>query len=249
MERIYLGVRNGSTGEYYVAGCTLPVQIGRQAMDKNQVLLDSQYQRISRIHGMIEKTGRGYQFTDSSTHGSKIGGAPLRGGRAPLQRDFQIEIEPYTITRVDVTPFVVLQTDARALSQQKPQELLPGRGLGITAGPAPRLVPLDRYDARTYPVIGHFEVTADVPTWVYDPAAGIEVQRNKAPMPQARTLLASLDVLEVARQRFEILHPHQGRIVCGFDKCHLLNPPPLAGNCRFCGHDLAGAGGFSRVIS
>jgi hypothetical protein len=249
-ERLHLGVRNRLNGEYYVVGCTLPAQIGRMPVDDNQVLLDAQYQRISRVHCRIEKTSRGYQYVDTSKVGSRVAGAQVTGTRAPLQGDFNIEIEGYTITKVEVTPFIVLQTDGRAITQQKPVDLLPGRGLGITAGVgAPRLVALDRYDMRSYPLVGHFEVADDVPVWVFDPSAGVDVLRNKARITQRRTLLASLDVVEVGGQRFEFLHPHHGRIVCGFASCNLLNPPPLAGNCRFCGHDLAGAGGFSRVIT
>lgn len=247
-EKIYLGVRDRGSGDYYVAACTLPVQIGRQAEVGNQVLLDSRYPRISRVHGMIEKTSRGFVYSDTSTHGSRIGGLEVKDSRVALASNFQIEIEGYTITPVEVTPFIVLHTDGK-LNEQRRLELLPGRGLGITTvSGAPRLIELDRYDERGKSIVGHLEVTDDQPVWVQQRESEAEARRNKARITQSRTLLSSLDVLEIERHRFEILHPHEGRVVCGFDRCNLLNPPPLAGNCRFCGHDLAGGGGFSRVL-
>lgn len=247
-ERLYLGVRNRITGDFFVVVCTLPVQIGRQADVGNQVLLDPKYGRVSRVHGMIEKTSRGYVYSDSSANGSQVDGLSVKETKVSLSSSFRIEIENYTINKVEVTPFIVLHTDER-LNEQRRLELLPGRGLGVTDTPGnPQLIMLDRYDERTRPVLGHLEITDEQPVWVQRHDVDVDARRNKAKITAARTLLTSLDVLEVERHRFEILHPHEGRIVCGFERCHLLNPPPLAGNCRFCGHDLAGGGGFSRVL-
>ena len=70
----------------------------------------------------------------------------------------------------------------------------------------------------------------------------------KDPACQSIAEGSHLDVIEIDNRRFEVLHPGEHRIVCGFDHCHLLNPPPLEANCRFCGRHLANAGGFSRIL-
>ena len=84
--------------------------------------------------------------------------------------------------------------------------------------------------------------------WVGNDDTRAKVTKNKSPVTQARTPLVSLDVIEIDGTRLEVLHPHENRIVCGYDRCHLLNPPPLEANCRFCGHHLANSGGFSRIL-
>ena len=129
-EKVYLGIKNHDTGDYYVTACTLPAQIGRQHDMRNQVLLDPQYRTISRIHGMIERTSRGFVYTDSSTSGSRVGGLVVRDSRVALAPTFHIEIENYTISRVDMTPFVIYATTDKLVEVQA-LEVLPGRGVGI----------------------------------------------------------------------------------------------------------------------
>ena len=264
-EKLYLGVRNHTTGDYFVAACSLPAQIGKQHDVNNQVLLDPKYRTISRIHGMIERTSRGFVYTDSSANGSRVGGLVVRDSRVALAPTFQIEIENYTIARVEAQPFVVLSTNA-ALRELQTFELLPGRGIGVgslralrRASPqrqatvderdaAHELVDFNRWTEWGMPVLGRFEVTDNQPVWVANDDGGDAVRKNKAPITQERTPLVSLDVIEIEGTRIEILHPHESRIVCGYDRCHLLNPPPLEANCRFCGHHLANSGGFSRLL-
>lgn len=264
-EKVYLGVTNHETGEYFVAGCTLPAQIGRQHDVKNQILLDPKYRTISRIHGMIERNSRGFVYTDSSTSGSRVSGLVVRDSRVALSPNFQIEIENYTIARVDMTPFVILSTSA-ALVELQTQEILPGKGIGVAAGREIRrkypqrtspideqagpyeLIDLNRWTEWDIPIVGRFDLADEHPVWVQTETTNATVRRNKAPVTQLRTQLQSLDVIEVDNVRFEVLHPHESRIVCGFDRCHLLNPPPLEANCRFCGRHLANAGGFTRIL-
>ena len=130
-EKLYLGVKNHATGDYFVAACSLPAQIGKQHDVNNQVLLDPKYRTISRIHGMIERTTRGFVYTDSSANGSRVGGLVVRDSRVALSSSFQIEIENYTISRVETHPFVVLSTNAE-LKELQSLELLPGRGFGLS---------------------------------------------------------------------------------------------------------------------
>ncbi len=247
-EKLYLGVRNRKTGEFYVAGCTTPVQIGRQSDVDNQILLDWQDRRISRVHGTIERTSRGFIYTDRSSQGSRVGGLEVRSSKAALPQNFQIDIEDYSITKAEVTPFVIVHTDAK-LSQIEQVELLPGRGLGLLDAPGgPRLIDLNRWTEWGKSTVGRLEITDDQPLWIQASDVEPRAIKNKSPVRQARTVLTSLDVIEIDGHRFEVLHPHEARIVCGNAACHLLNPPPLAGNCRYCGRDLAGTGGFSRVL-
>lgn len=266
-EKVYLGVKNHDTGDYYVVACTLPAQIGRQHDMSNQVLLDPQYRTISRIHGMIERTSRGFVYTDSSTSGSRVGGLVVRDSRVALSPNFQIDIENYTLTRVDITPFVVLSTTDKLTEVQR-LEILPGRGIGVAEpaeidrrypgrksladvpGATLELVDLNRWTNWDIATVGQFAFGDEHPVWVASGKSRLSVRRNKSPVPPQteRTPLVALDVLEVGNMRFEVLHPHEPRIVCGYDRCNLLNPPPLEANCRFCGRHLANAGGFSRIL-
>ncbi len=264
-EKLYIGVKNHATGDYFVTVCSLPAQIGKQHDVNNQVLLDPKYRTISRIHGMIERTTRGFVYTDSSANGSRVGGLVVRDSRVALSPNFQIEIENYTITRVESHGVVILSTNA-ALKELQTLELLPGRGLGVgevralnkknphrisavDAGMAGHeLIDLNRWTEWELPLVGHLEVVDQQPVWVASERATANVRKNKSPVTQPRTPLAPLDVLEIDGTRLEILTRHERRIVCGYDRCHLLNSPPLEANCRFCGHHLANSGGFSRIV-
>ncbi|MEZ5852661.1 MAG: FHA domain-containing protein [Hyphomicrobiaceae bacterium] len=252
-DKIYLAVRNHTTGDYYVAACVLPVQIGRDKNANNQILLDWRYPTISRVHGTIEKTPRGLTYRDQSANGSRVGGLVVRDGQVALSPQFQIEVENYTISRVEVEPFVIIGTDGDLVVQQS-IELLPGRGVGVAqrspqhGGSQFQLLDLNRWIEGEMPQVGKFEVIDHQPVWVMSADATAKVLRNKSPITQARTPLASLDVIEIDGWRFELLLPHDARIVCGYDHCHLLNPPPLEANCRFCGRHLGNSGGFSRIL-
>lgn len=266
-EKVYLGIKNHDTGDYYVVACNLPAQIGRQHDMANQVLLDPKYRTISRVHGKIERTSRGFVYTDSSTSGSRVGGLVVRDSRVALTQNFEIDIENYTVTRVDITPFVILSTNDR-LDELQRMEVLPGRGVGVAEleairrrfpdrkpasdkpGMGMELTDLNRWTNWDIDTVGRFELTDQHPVWVSSEASRLTVRRNKSTIPpaQARTPLVALDVIEVGAMRFEVLHPHEPRVVCGYERCHLLNPPPLEANCRFCGRHLANAGGFSRIL-
>jgi len=266
-EKVYLGIKNHDTGDYYVTACTLPAQIGRQHDMRNQVLFDPQYRTISRIHGMIERTSRGFVYTDSSTSGSRVGGLVVRDSRVALPQSFEIEIENYTVSRVDIMPFVILSTTDK-LDEVQHVEVLPGRGIGVAElaaitrrypdrtpsvtapGATLELLDLNRWTNWDIETAGRFDLTDQHPVWVASEASRLTVRRNKSPLPagQLRTPLVALDVIEVGPMRFEVLHPHEPRVVCGYERCHLLNPPPLEANCRFCGRHLANAGGFSRIL-
>ncbi len=266
-EKVYLGIKNHDTGDYFVAACTLPAQIGRQHDMRNQVLLDPKYRTISRIHGMIERTSRGFVYTDSSTSGSRVGGLVVRDSRVALPSSFEIDIENYTVTRVELVPFVMLSTTDR-LDEVQRFEVLPGRGIGVAetgaikrrypdralaveaTGAGLEMIDLNRWTNWDVETVGRFELADQGPVWVYSDRPRMTVRRNKAAVAptQARTPLVALDVVEAGAMRFEVLHPHESRVVCGYERCHLLNPPPLEANCRFCGRHLANAGGFSRLL-
>lgn len=252
-DKIYLGVKNHTTGDYYVTACALPVQIGRDKNANNQILLDWRYPTISRVHGTIETSARGLIYRDQSANGSRVGGLVVRDSQVGLSPQFQIEIENFTISWVEVEPFVIIGTD-RELVVQQSIELLPGRGVGVAPrNPSGRdaqfqLLDLNRWIEGEMPQVGKFEVIDHQSVWVMAADTNAKVLRNKSPVTQVRTPLVSLDVVEIDGWRFEILLPHESRIVCGYNHCHLLNPPPLEANCRFCGRHLANSGGFSRIL-
>jgi hypothetical protein len=266
-DNIYLGIKNHDTGDFYVTACTLPAQIGRQHDMRNQVLLDPKYRTISRIHGLIERTSRGFVYTDSSTSGSRVGGLVVRNSRVALPPNFEIEIENYSVSRVEITPFVILSTTAK-LDEVQRLDVLPGRGVAVAeinaimqrypdrslavqaSGANLELLDLNRWTNWEIETVGRFELTDNRPVWVMSERSRIAVRRNKSVVQktQERTRLAVLDVIEIGPMRFEVLHPREPRVVCGYERCHLLNPPPLEANCRFCGRHLANAGGFSRIF-
>lgn len=266
-EKVYLGIRNNDTGDYYVAACTLPAQVGRQHDMHNQVLFDPKYRTISRIHGMIERTSRGFVYTDSSTSGSRVGGLVVRDSRVALPPTFEIEIENYTVSRVEMMPFIVISTTDK-LDEVQRFEILPGRGVGVaetsaikrrypdrvlealSTGAALEMIDLNRWTNWDVETVGRFELSDQSPVWIGSERSRLAAKRNKSLVPptQARTPLSVLDVIEIGDMRFEVLHPHEPRVVCGYERCHLLNPPPLEANCRFCGRHLANAGGFSRLL-
>lgn len=248
-EKIYLGVKDHDSGDYYVAACTLPAQIGRQHDVNNQILLRHDNRRVSRIHGTIERTARGFVYTDSSGNGSRVGGLVVRDSRVALPPVFQIDIENYTISRVEMMPFIVLSTDERATTERQRLEILPGRGIGVVdTGRGMDMIDLNRWTEWDKAVLGHFEAVETQPFWVTQSIGAVAMVRNKSPIIQERTPLESLDVVKLDATRFEILHPHEQRIVCGYDKCHLLNKPPLEANCKHCGRHLGNTGGFSRLL-
>ncbi len=250
-EKIYLGVKNHHTGESYIASCTLPVRIGRQHDVGNQVLLDPIDPRrptISRVHGVIEKSPRGLIFHDQSQSGSRVGGLNVHNARVSLGQQFTVDIENYTITQVKVTnPFAVLETNPELVELGR-LELLAGRGIGIMGSPDGwRLINLNHWTEWDKPLAARFELSDETPVLVIEDPA-IAPRRNKAAIAADRTPLAVLDVIEIDRYRFEIGRPHEPSVVCGWEHCHLLNPPPIAANCRFCGHDLANSDSFSRRL-
>ena len=59
-EKIYLGVKDHDTGEYYVTACTLTAQSGRHHGVYNQIMLREAKRHVSRIYGMIKRTARGF---------------------------------------------------------------------------------------------------------------------------------------------------------------------------------------------
>ena len=247
-DNIHLGVRNRSTGESYVTACILPVLIGRRAGADIQVMLDGGNKRISREHGIIELGRGGLLYRDQSGNGSQVDGREVRGSRVALQAGFQLQIDSYTITEVKGGSLVVLSTDLR-LNEMQRLELLPGRGIGVAAsGRRADLIDLNRWDTWDRAIVGRFELAQTVPVFEQSDG-GQPVTRNNARLTLDRTRLSPLDVLKTGETRIELFHFHTRHIVCGFDRCQLLNPPPLAANCRHCGHDLANAGSQSRFLA
>lgn len=248
-EKIYLSVRNQATGENYVAGCTLPVRMGKHPDSGNQILFDPKYRTISRVHGTIEASQRGQIFVDSSSNGSRVSGLVVRGSRVSLTGNFKIEIDDYVIARVEMAPLLILSTDGSLLELQR-LDLLPGRGVGLSRrGSAIALLDLNRWTEWDKPVAARFE-TSDGQNYLVVDDDGVRegVRINKSKVANSRTLVEPLDVVELDGIRFEVIDPRERRIVCGHATCHLLNPPPYEADCRWCGRHLANTGAFSRVL-
>ena len=168
-DNIHLGVRNRSTGESYVTACTLPVLIGRRAGADIQIMLDGSNKRISREHGIIELGRGGLLYRDQSGNGSQVDGREVRGSRVALQAGFQLQIDGYTITEVKGGSLVVLSTDFR-LNELQRLELLPGRGIGVTAsGRRADLIDLNRwkpaYSATREPRTSRPSTWLPLPLW------------------------------------------------------------------------------------
>ena len=248
---IYLEIFDDTAKTTYVVSCKLPVQIGKQAIDDNQVLLDPVYDRISRVHGAIEHVaGRGYFYLDRSTNGSRVGGLLLRNARQSLAPGFEIQIENYRLRKVQQpTPLVLAHTNAllAALGQR---ELLPGRGIGVKHdAEGCRLCDLNRWTEWHEPTMVSIEIRAGGARLVVaDKRKAQRVQINKFEVKEATRDLKAGDVLEIDRERFVLLTPDEKHIVCGNAACHLINPYHFEANCKWCGFHLGATGGGSFVI-
>jgi hypothetical protein len=246
-QRIYLEVKDTKSGETYVTSCMLPVQIGKLNTEDNQILLDPVHDRVSRIHGVIEASGRGFTYTDRSSNGSRVGQIVLTRGRTSLSAGFEIEIEHYKIRHVDLHPMVVLHTD-NGLAEHGRRDLLAGKGVAIKRdSEGCRLADMNRWTEWREPAIARIELVGKEPVLVLEGAtAAKNVRVNKSPIKEARRALHTNDVVMIDKERFEILEPGAHRLVCGNDACHLINPPGFEANCKWCGHHLTN--GVTRLL-
>lgn len=263
-EKIYLGVLDESTKTYYVASCTLPVQIGKLHTEENQILLDPVYDRVSRIHGIIEThPGRGYFYLDRSTNGTRVGELVLRNARTALSPGFEIRIENYVITHLQQAPLLIVHTD-RKLAIQETRELLPGKGIGIKHdSEGCRLADLNRWTEWREPAIARVELQGKEPVLMMgdgrpagagafqNPGHGAgrtKILVNKSPLRGPQRDLHPTDVVEVDDDRFEVLAPGHQHVICGNAACQLVNPPGYEANCKWCGFYLGGTGGTTRIV-
>ena len=253
-EKIYLGILEEGSKTYYVVSCTLPVQIGKLHTEENQVLLDPVFDRVSRVHGVIETVpGRGMFYLDRSSNGTRVGELVLRNARTALSPGFELRIENYAITHIQQTPLVVVHTD-RKLNIQARRELLPGRGLGIKHdAEGCRLADLNRWTEWREPAVARIELQGKQPTLVVPEdrnpgAANVKLVVNKSPVRNGSRELHATDVVEIDNERFEILKPGHHHVICGNSVCQLVNPPGFEANCKWCGFYLASTGGTTRTV-
>lgn len=249
IEKLYLSISNDVTGEHYVAGCRLPVRLGKHPDSDNQVLFDAKFRAISRVHGTIESTARGLHYTDTSSNGSRVGGLVVRDAKVALSPRFDIEIGDYHVRPVEASPLTVLTTEMALLELQR-MELLPGRGIGVVRrGSTLAIADLNRWTEWDKQTVAVFQVVADQNVLVVediDNAPPILI--NKSKVTKQRSVLAPLDVVEINNIRFEVLDPHMKSVVCSHETCQLLNRPPHEQNCKWCGRHLANTGAISRIL-
>lgn len=248
-EKLYLSISNDVTGEHYVAGCTLPVRLGKHPDSGNQVLFDAKFRTISRVHGTIEASARGLHYTDMSSNGSRVGGLVVRDAKVALSPRFDIEIGDYHVRPADAEPLTILTTESALLELQR-MELLPGRGIGIVRrGSTLALADLNRWTEWDKQTVATFQLVADQSLLVVDNLDDApEIRINKSIVNKPRTVLTPLDVVEIDHIRFEVLDPHMKSIVCSHESCQLLNRPPHEQNCKWCGRHLANTGAISRIL-
>lgn len=246
-QRIYLEVRDTKTGEAYVASCMLPIQIGKLNTEDNQILLDPVYDRVSRIHGVIDASGRGFTYTDRSSNGSRVGAIELNRGKTALSPGFQIEIQNYILRHTELQPLVVLHTDKK-LNEHSRRDLLAGRGIAIKRdSDGCRLADMNRWTEWREPAIARIELKGKEPVLVLEGAtAAKNVRVNKSVVQETRRPLHANDVVQIDTERFEVLEPGSHRLVCGNNACQLINPPGFEANCKWCGHHLTN--GMTRLL-
>ena len=249
IEKLYLAISNDVTGEQYVAGCRLPVRLGKHPDSDNQVLFDAKFRTISRVHGTIESTSRGLHYTDTSSNGSRVGGLVVRDAKVALSPRFEIEIGDYHVRPIEASPLTILTTEAALLELQR-MDLLPGRGVGIVRrGSTLAIADLNRWTEWDKQLVATFQVVADQNVLVVENIDnGPTVLINKSTVNKPRTSLSALDVVEINHIRFEVLDPHMKSIVCSHETCQLLNCPPHEQNCKWCGRHLANTGAISRIL-
>jgi hypothetical protein len=233
IEKLYLSISNDVTGEHYVAGCRLPVRLGKHPDSDNQVLFDAKFRAISRVHGTIESTSRGLHYTDTSSNGSRVGGLVVRDAKVALSPRFEIEIGDYHVRPIEASPLTILTTEAALLELQR-MDLLPGRGIGIVRrGSTLAIADLNRWTEWDKQTVATFQTVADQALLVVeDIDNGPPIRINKSEVNKALTVLA----------------PHMKSIVCSHESCQLLNRPPHEQNCKWCGRHLANTGAISRIL-
>jgi hypothetical protein len=245
--RIYLEVHDKKSGEMYTVSCMPPVQIGKLNTEDNQILLDPIHDRVSRIHGVIEASGRGFIFTDRSSNGTRVGPILVHRGRTSMNSGFQLEIENYVIRHVELTPLVVLHTDKK-LTEHGRRDLVAGKGIAIKRdSEGCRLADMNRWTEWREPAIARIELVGKEPVLVLDSGTTAKnVRVNKSPCKEGRRPLHANDVVTIDSERFEVLEPGAHRLVCGNEACHLINPPGFEANCKWCGHHLTN--GMTRLL-
>jgi len=248
-DKLYLSISNDVTGEHYVAGCRLPVRLGKHPDSDNQVLFDAKFRTISRVHGTIESTSRGLHYTDTSSNGSRVGGLVVRDAKVALSPRFEIEIGDYHVRPIEASPLTILTTEAALLELQR-MDLLPGRGVGIVRrGSTLAIADLNRWTEWDKQLVATFQVVADQSVLaVENTDDGPPVMINKSTVNKPRATLSPLDVVEINHIRFEVLDPQMKSIVCSHETCQLLNHPPHEQNCKWCGRHLANTGAISRIL-
>lgn len=261
-EKIYLGVLEENSKTYYVVACKLPAQIGKLHTEENQILLDPVYDRVSRVHGVIESVpGRGYFYLDRSSNGTRVGELVLRNARTALSPGFELRIGNYIITHIQQAPLLVVHTDRKLVIQSR-RELLPGRGLGIKHdSEGCRLADLNRWTEWREPAIARIELQGKDPVLVLSDGrvAGhvpvnvpgrppVKLHVNKSPVRSGNRDLHPTDVVEIDEERFEILAAGHQHVICGNPACQLVNPPGYEANCKWCGFYLASTGGTTRIV-
>ena len=248
-DKLLIGVLDRTTNDYYVTACTAPIQIGKQHDVGNQILLDPKYQGVSRVHGVIEQGAHGYVYADKSKNGSQVSGILIRNSRSALGRGFEIRVENYTLSEVELAPMVVLQSDAQSKVVGQ-MELLPGRGIGLKySRQGMRLSNLNHWTEWSDFPMAHFEMDGGNAFLVFSDEKAIgEARINKARPSGLRHPIHASDVAEISNQRFEIHNPDEPSLVCGNAACNLLNPHTYEANCKWCGHHLGATSRETRVI-
>lgn len=245
--KLFIEVVDRSLGETFVVACTPPVRIGKQSGIGNAILLDRSHETVSRSHGVIEMHNGRYAYTDVSSNGSRIDGAPILRGRVSLSDMFSIEIGPCLLRPVHTHPFVLVVTDLR-LNEIGRAELLPGRGLAIVeASGKVAFADLNRWSQRQSAAALRLSLSHGAPQIMLD-SGQIEVTLNRGRLPAGASPLSRGDVLGIGDKRIEILKPGENYSLCNNSACNLLNPNNAEANCRWCGYHLAASGAVSRVI-
>ena len=247
---IYIEVEDQLLDERYVVRCLPPIRIGKQSGAGNTILLDQRHDTISRSHGVIEEIQGQLTYSDSSSNGSRVGGADLLRSRVTLPDRFEIRIGPCILRSVNVHPAILVVTD-RQMAERSRAELLPGRGLSVLiVGTEIAFGDLNRWSQRqtnSLPALS-LKVFDQIPHAVLA-SEELNATLNRGGMPVGATALKGGDVIGLADRRIEILFPGQSYSVCSNASCQLLNPHGAEANCRWCGFHLAGTGAVSRVIT
>jgi len=242
MKRLTVHVHNPSLREEYTQSFGDPILIGRGS--DNDIVLDERESEASRYHAEIFSEGSRLYVRDRSLNGTVVSGREINDQTAELRPGDKFSIFDYSFIVSVQSDFTLRHTD-RYGRPLKTYELVAGGGVAaVSRGGAFNCEPVSGVDElkRRFgsgDCCVYFSLERENPAIsVVTNRAGFGVQVNRIPMQGSTAVLASMDVVYIGDERFDLVVQGEEILVCGNINCTQLVPYAVQGQCKFCGQDL-----------